>query len=148
MFEEYYKSGKAKIRATYTNGKILDTVIHFYKNGNIKEKGLLKGGKKNKWWKRYDSLGNFKTTEEYVIIDEGKNSYKNQIKTIENGVVNIQKSSFFELKVPDTLFLGKNVGKIDYHSNLRADEKYILVILENRYSDTEVRKGYFFRRFK
>ncbi|MDO6519066.1 toxin-antitoxin system YwqK family antitoxin [Zobellia uliginosa] len=143
LYEEYYKSGEPKIRATYTNGRILDTVIHFYKNGSIKEKGLLKEGKKYKWWKSYDSLGNFKKVTEYVIIDEGRSSYENQIKTMENGVVNLKKSSFFELNVPDTLFLGKNLGKIDYYSNLKADKKYILVIVENQYSDTEVRRDTF-----
>lgn len=143
-YEEYYISGNLKTKTNYKNGKIVDTVYHFHKNGNIKEKGFLSNGKKTKWWETYDISGDFIGFEEYIILTDSTTSYKNQTKRMKNGKIDYAKSSFFEISIPDTLKLGKNMGSIDYYSNLGSNQKkYLSVVIENQYSNLEIKKDTF-----
>ncbi len=143
LYEEYYESEKIKLKTKYTNGKILDTVFCYYENGYLKEKGLMFNGLKHKWWKLYDIYGKFKGLEEYVLIDNGKTSYKNQVKNFDQDKIDYDDSSFFEIKLKDTLYLGKNMGKVFNYSNSKADVKYLYIIIDNEYSDSEIIKDTF-----
>lgn len=141
-YEEYYETGELKIKGCYVNGKLPDTVFEYYKNQKIKEKGLIKNKIKNGWWYTYDSLGNLRSKIEYINI---KNSnYKNQtIYFNKNGDTIYGSSSYYKLYLPDTLTLGKNIGKIKYHSNYKTTDKFIFILIDNQISEKEIIKDTF-----
>lgn len=89
------------------------------------------------------SGGKFKGLEEFIILKDSVVSYKNQIKIIKNGKIDYNKSSFFILDIPDTLNLGKNIGKINYFSSLPSQKKYLSTVIENQYSDQLIKKDTF-----
>lgn len=135
VYEEYYDIGKLKLKTEYLNGIISDTVFRYYENGKLKEKGLIKNNLKTGWWNYYSSNGKLKNKNEYRIINDSL--YKNQtIFYYDNGKINYKISSFFEIELPDTLSLGKNAGKLYYHSNFNdSTERFLYVIIENEYSN-------------
>ena len=110
-YTEYYDSGEVKSKGEYFEGSISDTVYIFYRNGNLQAKGFLNKNIKNGWWKYYREDGKLKSIEEYLVINDSM--YKNQsILYLKNGKTDLKKSSFFSLEIPDTLKVGKNIGKV------------------------------------
>jgi len=71
--------------------------------------------------------------------------YKNQtIHFNKNGTIKYDASSFFTIDLPDTLLLGKNAGKLTYNSNFKkASDQILSVIIENEYSDNNIKKDTF-----
>lgn len=134
VYEEYYKSGELKMRTKYLNGIVIDTVFGFHKNGKLKEKGILKNNLKINWWNYYDSLGSLKIRNEYKIVNDS--IYKNQtIHYDKDSNIIDSLSSFYNIKLRDTLVLGKNVGELYYSSNFNTNDRYLYIIVENHYSD-------------
>lgn len=142
-FEEFYESGELKLKTKYSNGVISDTVYIYYRNKNLKEKGKIKNNLKFGWWFYYDSNGKLKSKEEYLILKDSM--YKNQtINYDSNGNIIQGSSSYFNLILPDTLQLGRNIGDLDYHSNFsKTYKKFLDVIIENEYSEKNIKKDTF-----
>ncbi|HEX8269336.1 MAG TPA: hypothetical protein VF581_05550 [Flavobacterium sp.] len=143
LYEEFYETGEIKMSSTYSNGQLRDTVIEFFKNGKIKSKGLLKADLKFGWWSSYDTRGHIRNKSEYLIVNDS--NYKNQsINFTEGGDTVYSTSSYFKLKVPDTLFLGKNVGRIKYNSNFKkADLQFIHIIIDNQITEGIIQRDTF-----
>lgn len=142
LYQEFYDTGEIKLKANYINGISSDTVFNYHKNGIIKEKGVLFNNLREGWWYNYDNKGGLKSQSEYLIIKDS--TYKNQsIYFYDNGEVDYDLSWFFTLKIPDTIVLGRNRGEIKYYSPLKSEVKYLLAIVENRYSDIVVKKDTF-----
>lgn len=142
-YKEYFESGELMLKTIYENGRLSDSMYFFYKNQTLKEKGMLNNGLRIGWWKSYDSLGNLINLNEYILINNDKDSYKNQIKYFKGNKIDYEKSSFFDVEIEDTLFLGKNKGKLVNFSQYNADTKYLYVVIENQYSESEIRKDTF-----
>ncbi|SIT01926.1 Antitoxin component YwqK of the YwqJK toxin-antitoxin module [Zobellia uliginosa] len=146
---EYYDSGEIKAKGKYVDGSISDTVYLFYRNGKLKAKGLFQNKIKKGWWNYYRQDGEPKSLEEYLVIHDSM--YKNQsIHYLNNGEIDLKNSSFFSLEVPDTMVVGKNVGKVlNYNSNYSSDEYYLsdyhflTVIVENEYENGLIKKDTF-----
>lgn len=135
---ETYENGKLKSLSYFKNGMPVDTVFFYYNNGQIKEKGLLKNKLKIGWWTNYSDKGLLKEKSEWLILKDS--SYKNQsIYFDQNGKINYQNSSFFKLKIPDTIHVGKNLASFDYNSNINAYKKLMYVVVENQYSENEIK---------
>ena len=125
LYEQYYDSGELLKKLTYKEGKIVDTVLIYYKNGKVKEKGkLYNDSLKIGWWNYYSSNGNLINKNEYLIL--GDSIYKNQ-------TIKFQ---------PDG-----NVGKLYYSSNfINASDKILDVIIENEYLNSEIKLDTFGER--
>lgn len=122
-----------------------DSIVKQYdENGVLRQKSYFKNNLKNKWWSYYDLNGNIEKKEEYVIINDST-SHKNQvIYFTSNGDTIKDKSSFFYIKLPDTLVLGKNVGQLYFNSKYNdIEEKLLAIIIKNEYSDYEVKHDTF-----
>ena len=132
---------------TSKDGKIVkskDSVYEYYPNGNLKSKGKLSLSKhKMGWWFYYDSLGNIDNKIEHKYIDD--KLYQNQIISYrEDGSIDYNNSSFFEIEIKDTLEVGKNIGKIkSYYSDFSGDDHLLSVIVNNKYNNGIVKKDTF-----
>lgn len=137
-YEEFYENGKLKSKTNYVNGKISDSLINFYENGNIKENGIVKNNSQNGWWYYYRPNGKLKEKTEWLLINDSL--HKNQsIYFDQNGKINYENSSFFELKIPDTIQLGENLAKFDYYSNFNVYKKLMYVVVKNQYLENEIK---------
>ncbi|WP_075342035.1 toxin-antitoxin system YwqK family antitoxin [Tenacibaculum agarivorans] len=67
FYREYYENGELKTKTNFLEGIINDTLYSYYKNGNIKEKGILIVNKKNGWWKYYDTKGKLNKKIEHIF---------------------------------------------------------------------------------
>jgi antitoxin component YwqK of YwqJK toxin-antitoxin module len=120
-----------------------DTTYLYHKDGKIKSKGILKDSLPVGWWYNYDNTGNLISKIEYVVLDD--TLYENQIVYYHQAPnIDFSKSSFFKIKVPDTLKVGKNKGElVSYNSNFKGQNILVSVIVENKYSDSEIKKDTF-----
>lgn len=143
LFEEYYSSGELKTKGTNLNGKTIDTVYSYYKDGSIKEKGNINGRYKYGWWLYYNDKGNLNKKVEYRKLNDSTIFENQTIHYKEAGEINFDKSWFFEIKLPDTLKLGKNIGELYYYSYSKPDEKYMYVVIENEYENKITKKDTF-----
>lgn len=139
----YYDNGK--LHYSYEN-KNKDTIssIRYFKNGNIKSKGNLINNKKVGWWKTFYPNGSLNGEYEFLVISDDE--YVNQIKIYDNdGKIKEAESSFFEIKLPDTIEVGRNVGSLKYYSVCdNNSERHLYVIIDNKYEGGEIRKDTFF----
>ena len=143
LYEEYYESGEQKIKSIYRNGLIVDTVFTYYKNGKIESKGKQMNSLPFGWCYYNDSKGKLNEKREILII-HGKPFLNQIIKYNSNGKIDYKNSSFFELKIKDTLFLGGNKGEIFYHHDtLGFQKRYIRIIIDNQYFENLVKKDTF-----
>lgn len=142
LYEEFYETGEIKIRTTYTDGKLLDTVFTYHKNGMLKSKGKQKNSLPFGWSNYYDSNGNLTIQKEILIVDE--KMYLNQVKYFDkNGKIDPKKSSYFDLLIKDTLILGGNIGEIIFHHDtLGCQQKYTRIIVD-QYSEGLIKKDTF-----
>lgn len=142
-YEEYYPDSTLKQETTYSEGIVVDTVYYYYENGIMKKKGLFKDGNNVGWWFYYDLFGKLSKKTDYLTIDN--NPYVNQeIYFDEEGNIDYNSSSFFNIHINDTLPIGKNIGKLDYISNSKDyDLQFIYVIIENEYSNGFIKKDTF-----
>ncbi|MDO6818991.1 hypothetical protein Q4597_07425 [Zobellia sp. 1_MG-2023] len=148
-YTEYYDSGEVKTKGKYIDGSISDTVYLFYRNGKLKAKGLFQNDIKKGWWYYYQEDGKPKSLEEYLVIHDSM--YKNQsLHYMNNGEIDLKNSSFFRLEIPDTIEVGKNIGKVlNYNSNYSSDKYYLsdyhflTVIVENEYENGLIKKDTF-----
>ena len=119
-----------------------DTIFEKYNNGKVKAKGLFKKGNKVGWWLYFDSFGKLIKKEEFMTIDS--KPHINQFITYNNkGKIDYDNSWFFEVKFPDTISLGRNMGEVNYFSNKKADQRYLSAILDNEYSKGVIKKDTF-----
>jgi hypothetical protein len=142
---ETYENGKLKYISLFKNGEPIDTLFYYYENGKIKEKGLVKNGLQNGWWTYFRENGILKEKIEWK--PKGNDTiYKNQSLVFDNnGKLKLESSSYFDLEIPDTIVIGKNIAFVkNYVSDFNnADERYLSVIIENRYSDNTIKKDTF-----
>lgn len=141
-YEEFYESGELKSKTNYVNGKISDSLYNFYENGTIKDKGIVKNNFQSGWWYYYRPNGSLKEKTEWIIVKD--NLHKNQSMYFDqNGKIKYENSSFFVLKIPDTIKLGKNLAKFEYYSNFNVYKKLMYVVIENKYSENETKMDTF-----
>jgi len=140
-FEEYYESGKLKAAGNKTK----DSAFIFYGNGNIREKGIFQQNHRQNWWKFFDE--NNRLIKEIEYFNVNKITYKNQyIQYKSTGEIDYSKSSFFKFKIPDTLKVGKNlIDTNEYYTDKNGDKNFhfISIIIDNQYSDKEIKKDTF-----
>ncbi|MEE9362132.1 MAG: hypothetical protein V3U92_05990 [Cellulophaga sp.] len=132
---EYYPNGNLKSLSYFKNGKPADTLFYYY--GNVKEKGFVKNNMEFGWWSYNNENGKLNKKIEWFHIRDS--IYKNQeIHFNINGEIKIAPSAFFELQIPDTIQIGKNMARIkNYISNDNGiDTRYLSVIIENNYPDS------------
>ncbi|WP_375587430.1 toxin-antitoxin system YwqK family antitoxin [Flagellimonas aurea] len=140
-----YDNGNIKSIAFFENGTVKDTMYFFYQNGKIKEKGLLKNGLVNKWWSYFRQDGSLKEQKEY-FQREGDTVLENQVKVYDRyGNLDQNKSNFFELEIPDTIIIGKNIARVKSYvaDSTNIERRLITVIVENKYSDNQIKKDTF-----
>ena len=133
---ESYESGALKSLTKFENGKIIDTLIRFYENGNIKEKGMVVNNMEYGWWTYNNENGKVNKKIEWFGINDS--IYPNQeIFYDDYGNIKIDPSNYFELQIPDTLQIGKNIARIDNYvsGDNDIDTRYLFVLIENTYSD-------------
>ena len=139
---EYYPNGNLKSLSYFKNGEPADTLVYYYENGKIKEKGLVKNGLQSGWWIYYRKDGTLKEKSEWITLRDSL--YKNQsIYFDQNGVIKYKNSSFFKLKIPDTIQIGKNIMNFEYNSNIDVYKKLMYVVIENQYSENEIKMDTF-----
>ncbi len=132
----YYPTGELYSKVKYKNGKTIDTTYFYYKNGVVREKGILddKLQLEKGWWFYYNKRGDLRVKNEYKIIRDSV--YKNQ--TIHynlDGSINKKNSSYYTIKLPDTIYLGKTLGDLYYSSNFnKIKKKELFVIIDNNYN--------------
>jgi hypothetical protein len=141
---EYYPSGNLKSLSYFKSGEPVDTLFYYYEDGTIKEKGLVKDNFSFGWWSYYDNSGNLTKKSEWLILKDSL--YKNQSLYFDKkGEIKIEPSTYFELDIPDTLRIGKNLARIkNYTTNFNnRDSNLITVIIDNQYSEFEFKKDTF-----
>ncbi len=143
VYEEYYPTGELKMKTKYLNGILIDSVYVYHTNGKISEKGKMLNGHKVNWWSYFYSNGNLKNKNEYIIRNDSTLLMNQNINYKENGEIDYEISSFFNIELADTLVLGKNTGKVNYYSNSKAQEKFLYAIIDNSYSDNETKRDTF-----
>jgi hypothetical protein len=137
-YEEFYENGKLKSKTNYVNGQISDSLFNFYENGKTKEKGIVENNLQSGWWNYYNSNGGLKEKSEWIIVSDSL--YKNQsIYYDQSGEIKQKNSSYFNLNIPDTIHLGKNLARFDYSSNFDVYDKLMYVVIENKYSESETK---------
>jgi hypothetical protein len=121
-----------------------DTLKTYYSNGKIKEEGVVKDDLKIGWWSYYDSIGTLMRKDEYKIIYN--KPFANQtISYNKKGEIDYDNSWFFNVKLPDTIKLGRNMGEVHYFSTKKADKKYLLVIVDNEYTKGVIKQDTFIK---
>ncbi len=98
------------------------------------KKGVVKNNMEKGWWSYYQKNGKINKKIEWFHLRDS--TYKNQeIHFDLNGKIKKTASSFFELQIPDTIQLGKNIARINnYVSNTNnIDKRYLSVIIQNNY---------------
>lgn len=141
---EYYPNGNLKSMSYFMNGEPADTLFFYHDNGLVKEKGLVKNKFPFGWWSYYDKNGNLTEKSEWLILRDSL--YKNQsIYFDEKGKIKTEPSTYFELDIPDTLKVGKNLAQIKKYvtNNYGNDRNLISVIMDNQYSDSKFQKDSF-----
>jgi hypothetical protein len=141
---EYYPNGNLKSMSYFKNGEPTDTLFYYYENGKVIKKGLVKDNFSFGWWSYYDINGKLTEKSEWLILRDS--SYKNQSLHFDKyGKIKTKPSTYFELDIPDTLRVGKNLARIkNYVTNNYGNEgNLISVIIDNQYSETEVQKDTF-----
>ncbi len=142
-FYEYYKDGKLERAGKYFNGEVEDSVFTYYKNSKLREKGFFKNGYKNGWHTTFRENGKTLKKEEFITHNT-KYLQNQKIFYLQNGEIDFSKSSFFKLNIPDTIKLGKNKLTLNYYDNTtKGDFNYLKVIIENHYSEIEVKNDTF-----
>jgi hypothetical protein len=64
--------------------------------------------------------------------------YKNQsIYFDQNGKIEYENSTYLKLKIPDTIYFGRNRAYLDYYSNQKVYKTLFKVVVENEYSENE-----------
>ena len=146
--KEFYTDGTLKAKIQINDKGVFNGLYkEFYKNEQIKIEGIINNGLKLGWWNTYDSLGHVLSKREYLILRDS--IYKNQtIFYDREGNIRNDLSSFYKIELPDTITLGKNIGRIYYNSNfLKTKEKFLHIIINNQYSDFEIKKDTFVEGF-
>lgn len=133
--ETYYSTGELKSKTRYINGKLTDTFYFYYKNGKLKEKGILDIELKKGWWYYYNKTEKLKNRSQYIKF--GDSIYKNQsVNYNDDGNINKNTSSYFTIKLSDTIPLGKSLGDLYYNTNFNDIEKReLFVIIDNEYNN-------------
>ena len=146
LYEKFYENGVIKVRTIYTNGKLLDTIYAYHKNGILASKGKQKSHLPIGWHSFYDEKGKLTMEKEILIIDQ--KSYLNQIKRYRpDGKIDPKRSSYFDLFIEDTLSLGRNIGEIIYrHDTLGYQQRYFHIIIDNQIFGKISKERYFFRK--
>lgn len=84
--------------------------------------------------------------KQYFNISKSKASLNQEIFFDENLDTLKSKSNYFEVKLQDTLELGKNIGQLYLYTNNKSDNiktKYLKVIIKNEYNNGIIRKDTF-----
>ncbi|MBU2997468.1 hypothetical protein KO500_13550 [Cellulophaga baltica] len=143
IYKSYYKSGELKHIGNYVKGNVQDSLIEFYKNGKIKGKGIIKNGYKFGWWLHYNQKGVLAGKSEF-LLHESKFLKNQSIIYNNNGSINDSLSYYFKINIPDTIPLGKSLGKLElYKSLIKSEKLYIWVIIDNEYKDNIIVKDSF-----
>jgi len=141
---ECYPNGKLKTLTYVKNGIPADTVFFYYENGTVKQKGLVKNTLPFGWWSYYDKSGKLTEKSEWLILKDS--SYKNQSYYFDKkGNIKNQSSTYFELDIPDTLRIGKNLARVKTYvtNNIGNEGNLVTVIMDNQYSKSKIQKDTF-----
>nr|WP_297310059.1 hypothetical protein [uncultured Flavobacterium sp.] len=85
---------------------------HLDKNGNVLAEGKVFNSKNVGWWKIYDKYGKL-SHENYITYNKNGQREYSQLKIYdENEKINELQSNYISFKIPDTIYLGKNIGEI------------------------------------
>lgn len=136
----YYKNGNLKADAQLLNNKKDDSLISYFENGTIREKAFYKNDFPVGWAETYYKNGRLKEKNEFIIRNDS--FYLNQkIAFKKSGVIDTLKSSFFEIMLPDTLKIGRNIGLLKkYIPSLKGSNNLeIKIFVENEYDDGEIK---------
>ena len=138
-----YDNGAVRSLAMYKDGVPLDTIYYYHKNGQVQEKGIIENDIRKGWWTYYNEDGRTIKRFEWVIARDS--AYKNQSLYFNNrGELKEELSTYFELDIPDTIIVGRNIAKVkDYSRNFNNDKTLLTVIVYNQYSENEIRKDTF-----
>ncbi|TQD34041.1 toxin-antitoxin system YwqK family antitoxin [Haloflavibacter putidus] len=145
---ELYSNGNLKSMSFYKNGEPIDTLFYYYENGIIKKKGLVKNGAENGWWIYFRKNGMVKEKIEWKPMGNDI-IHKNQSLVFDNNEkIRMEPSTYFELEIPDTINIGKNLGFVkNYVSDFNnVYKRYLSVIIENKYADNNVKNDTFTNR--
>ncbi len=135
-YEEFYLTGELKMKTNYINGICSDTVYIYYKNKQIKEKGIMKNSIKDGWWSQYNEAGILVRKIEF--LPKRKNVINQLINFDLNGDTITNSSRFYRLYIADTLKVGKNVGQLKYNSDSKIKDKFYKVIINNQISENRI----------
>ncbi len=136
----YYSNGNVKSEGKDRNGLALGLWKYYYSNGKLEKFGEFQNGLQENWWTYNDSLQRVFKKEEYKIIKDS--IFLNQIiQYNEDESINFEKSSFFDISISDSLVIGKNAGRINYFSDFKKSN--VFVVIENEYND-KIKKDTFF----
>ena len=79
-----------------------------------------------------------KLTKKQIIYIDNQPFINQVVRYKENGEIDTLNSNFFNLKIPDTLKIGKNIADIELFTyNRKYDTRYSYVIIENKYSESK-----------
>lgn len=134
---EHYPNGNLKSLSYFKNGKHADTLFYYYDNGKVKEKGLVRNNMEYGWWSYNHENGKLDKKIEWFHLRDS--IYKNQeIYFDSSGTIITAPSAYFELQIPDTIQIGKNMARIkNYVGNDNDyDTRFLSVIIENNYPDS------------
>lgn len=130
------------------NAPIIETIAKAYKvyhpNGLIKESGMVNGKNRVGWWSYFDKYGHLLKKGEFILRQNI--SYLNQeIYYSPNGKVDLTRSSYFDISVPDTISIGKSIGKLKYYTNPQKNYKtrFVYIIVDNETNEGKARKDTF-----
>jgi hypothetical protein len=139
-YEEFYETGSLYKRTTLKDGLCLDSVYFYYRNGKLREKGIMRNTVRDGWWLSYDAKGLLTKTE---FISSRKNTVNQLIRFNAKGDTIKDSSRFYKLHIPDTLYVGKNIGRLEYFSDSKVKDKFYEVLVNNQISDKVIHNDTF-----
>ncbi len=87
-WNQYFVTGKLKMKAKYRNGNIDGWVFHYYPDGTKREQGFYRHAVRNGYWKFYDKDGNLENKAYYLngkeLKDKALKAHLDKIKNEHN----------------------------------------------------------------
>lgn len=144
-FYRYSTNGNLINKLNYINGDIItDTSYVYYPNGDLKMFGpVLKNNLDIGWWAYFNEKKELDKKIEFAKIDK-EDFLNQQIFFDSSGDTIKRKSSYFKLKIPDTLKIGDNICLLhNFAEEKKVYSKELFVIINNVYSESLEKKDTF-----